>query len=171
MTDFLAIVPFAVVSSVVTWVAQGWAYRHRRKVEHIEKSDRLEIHRDEFTLQLLQNARSEITLVRGEINELREERSILLKLEEHVYHFQESLDHLERLLLAETSEDLAQAKRNAAAFLKRMRRLQDVKGTVLNEVQVRASEQSTGTSPAEAVTTITPTLTATPTTPEEEGNA
>ncbi len=155
--DLFTVVPFAVVSSAITWAGQAWVYRDKRKVQHVEASDRLEIHRDEFTLSLLQNARSEITMVRGEINELREERSTLLKLEQHVYHFQESLDHLERLLFAETPEDLAQAKRNATAFLKRMRRLQDAKGAVLNEAQIRSSEQSMGTPPVAATTTIKPT--------------
>lgn len=142
MAGPLAIIPFAVVSSIVTWTAQAWAYRRSRKNEHAEESDRLEIHRDQFTLELLQNARAEITLVRAEINDLREEQGTLRKLEQHVYHFQESLDHLERVLFAESEEDLAQAKRNAAAFLKRMRRMQDAKGTVINEVQRRVSERN-----------------------------
>lgn len=142
MAGILSIVPFAVVSSAVTWAAQAWAYRRSRKAERAEESDRLEIHRDQFTLELLQNARAEITLVRAEINDLREEQETLRKLEQHVYHFQESLDHLERVLFAESDEDLAQAKRSATAFLNRMRRLQDAKGAVVNEVQRRASERN-----------------------------
>lgn len=163
VVDFFTIVPFAIVSSAVTWFGQAWVYRDKRKVQHVEASDRLEIHRDEFTLSLLQNARSEITLVRSEINELREERSTLLKLEQHVYHFQESLEHLERVLFAETAEDLAQAKRNATAFLKRMKRLQDAKGVAANELQIRAAEQNTGVAPVAAMTTIKM--------PEDKGNA
>jgi len=170
MLDLITVIPFAIVSSAVTWVGQAWVYRDKRKIQHVEASDRLEIHRDEFTLSLLQNARSEITLVRAEINELREERSTLLKLEQHVYHFQESLDHLERVLFAETPEDLAQAKRNATAFLKRMRRLQDAKGAVANELQIRAAEQSVGVHPVDATTTIKTTLIV-PLPPEDEGNA
>lgn len=140
MTDFLTVVPFAVVSSVVTWGAQAFAYSRKRKTEKVDHSDKLEIHRDQFTLELLQTARSELTLVRGELNVMREETGALRKLEQHVYHFQESLEHLETLLRAETDVDLAQAKRNANAFLIRMRRLQEAKGTILNEVQRRQSE-------------------------------
>lgn len=162
MIDFLSVVPFAVVSSAVTWATQAWAYRDKRKAAHADQSDKLEIHRDQFTLELLQNARTEITLVRTEINSLREEQGTLRKLEQHVYHFQESLEHLELLLLAETTEALTQAKRNATAFLKRMRRLQDAKGTILNEVQIRAAEQHVGVTTAGATTTIK--------TPEDKGH-
>lgn len=144
MLDPVSIVPFAVVSSAVTWAAQAWGYARKRKIETNEQSDRLEIHRDQFTLELLQNARTEIALVRCEINELREEQSTLRKLEQHVYHFQESLDHLERVLFA-SDDDFAQAKRNATAFLNRMRRLQEIKGTTLNEAQILESEKSLST--------------------------
>lgn len=156
MADLLIAVPFAVVSSIVTWVAQAYVYRDKHKLQVAGQSDKLEIHRDEFTLELLKSARSEITMVRGEINELREERSTLFKLEQHVYYFQESLDHLERLLFADTPEDLQQARRNAGAFLRRMKRLQEAKGTILNEVQLRESQEHLGVPPIDAAPTIKP---------------
>lgn len=157
VVDLSTVIPFTVVASVVTWVAQAYVYRDKRKIQVAEQSDKLEIHRDEFTLELLKNARSEITMVRGEINELREERSTLLKIEQHVYYFQESLDHLERLLFADTPEDLQQARRNAGAFLRRMKRLQEAKGTMLNEMQLRASGEALGMAPVNATPTIKPT--------------
>ena len=56
-------------------------------------------------------------------------------MEQHFYHFQQSLDHLEALLFADTPEAQAAAERNARAFLARMRRLNEAKGTIANEAQ------------------------------------
>jgi ABC-type Zn uptake system ZnuABC Zn-binding protein ZnuA len=60
-------------------------------------------------------------------------------MENHFYHFQQSLDHLEALLFSATPEEKANAERNARAFLQRMRRLNEAKGTIANEAQRAAS--------------------------------
>lgn len=137
--DFLGVAPWAVVSASVTWASMAYAYREKRRVERVKHSDRLEIHRDELTFDLLQNARTEIGAVRAEVEDLRQEISTLRELEKHFYHFQQSLDHLEAIMFAQTSEDRAAAERNARAFLTRMRRLNEAKGTLRNEVQRTAS--------------------------------
>jgi hypothetical protein len=69
------------------------------------------------------------------VEDLRDEVRKLRAMEQHFYHFQQSLDHLEALLFAETTEAQAAAERNARAFLARMRRLNEAKGTIANEAQ------------------------------------
>jgi hypothetical protein len=105
-----------------------------------EADDRLVIHRDELTFQLLQNARLEMASARIEVEDLRDEVRKLRSMENHFYHFQQSLDHLEALLFSDSSEARAAAERNARAFLTRMRRLNEAKGTLANEAQRAASE-------------------------------
>ena len=134
----------AVISAVVSWGVQAWIYRTKRadaaiavKIEH---GERLEIHRDELTFELLQNARLEMASARIEVEDLRDEVRKLRSMENHFFHFQQSLDHLEALLFSTTPEEKASAERNARAFLNRMRRLNEAKGTITNEVQRHASE-------------------------------
>ena len=76
---------------------------------------------------------------RIEVEELREEVRKLRSMENHFYHFQQSLEHLEALLFANTAEERSVAEHNARAFLNRMKRLQDAKGTLTNEAQRVAS--------------------------------
>lgn len=71
---------------------------------------------------------------------MRDEVKKLRAMENHFYHFQQSLDHLEALLTASTPEEREVAERNARGFLNRMRRLQEAKGTLANEAQRAASE-------------------------------
>jgi hypothetical protein len=143
-SEFLGAAPWVIVTGVVSWVAQAWIYRDKRTdaknaAQH-EADDRLVIHRDELTFQLLQNARLEMASARIEVEDLRDEVRKLRSMENHFYYFQQSLDHLEALLFPGTPEDRAAAERNARAFLNRMRRLNEAKGTIANEVQRAASE-------------------------------
>lgn len=139
-SEFLGVAPWVFASTILTWAGTVWVYRDKKKKESIEHDDRLEIHRDELTFQLLQNARLEMSSARIEVEDLRDEVRKLRSMENHFFHFQQSLDHLEALLFPGSKEERAQAERNARAFLTRMRRLNEAKGTLANEAQRAASE-------------------------------
>lgn len=143
----LGVAPWVIIASLVTWGVTVWQMRLRAEEkrektakEVIDRGERLEIHRDELTFELLQTARGEMTVARVEMEDLRDEVRKLRKMELHFYHFQQSLDHLEALIFAETDVIRATAERNARAFLTRMRRLTAAKGTIANEAQRAASE-------------------------------
>jgi len=143
-SEFLGVAPWVMISAVATWAAQWWLYRTKRAdakaIAIVESADKIEIHRDELTFQLLQNARLEMASARIEVEDLRDEVRKLRSMENHFFHFQQSLDHLQALLFSDTAEDRAAAERNARAFLARMRRLNEAKGTIANEAQRAASE-------------------------------
>ena len=137
--DILGVAPFVAATTVMTWAATAWHHRAKQKREERDRGDRLEIHRDELTFELLQNARNEMSAARVEVDDLRDEVRKLRAMERHFYHFQQSLDHLEALLFADTTEARSTAERNARAFLTRMRRLNEAKGTLANEAQLATS--------------------------------
>lgn len=145
-SEFLGAAPIvaAAVSAAASWIAQAWIYGAKRtdarKTAQNAADDRLVIHRDELTFELLQNARLEMASARIEVDDLRDEVRKLRSMENHFYYFQQSLDHLEALLRADSDESRVSAARNAQAFLTRMRRLNTAKGTIANEVQRAASE-------------------------------
>lgn len=130
------------LTAALSWFAQAWRYRHVRINEKMAAGDRLIIHRDELTFELLQNARSEMLATRTEMDGLRTEIQKLRSMEDHFFHFQQALDHIEALLMAKTDGERTAAERNARAFLNRMRRLENAKGTIANETQ-RASSKIT----------------------------
>lgn len=134
-SEILGVAPWVIIAAIVSWYASMYAHRQRTKAKEIQHADRLEVHRDELTFQLLQNARQEMSSARVEVEDLRDEVRKLRSMENHFFHFQQSLDHLEALLFSDTSEARAAAERNARAFLNRMRRLNDAKGTIANEAQ------------------------------------
>ena len=138
--EVLGVAPWVVIAAIVSWFASMWTYRETVKKEVHKHADRLEIHRDELTFQLLQSAKHEMSATRVEIEDLREEVKKLRAMENHFFHFQQSLDHLEALLFAETPEARTAAERAARAFLTRMRRLNEAKGTLANEAPRVASE-------------------------------
>src|SRR3954464_9783477 len=138
-SDFLGVAPWVAVSAAGSWIAQAWIYRAKRAERNsnakIEHDTTLEVHRDELTFQLLQNARLEMASARIEVEDLRDEVRKLRSMENHFFYFQQSLDHLEALLVPGSEEDRGAAERNARAFLNRMRRLNEAKGTIANEAQ------------------------------------
>lgn len=136
----LGVAPWVIIAAVISWFASIRVNRERAAKKAIDKADRLEVHRDDMILQIIKTGREEISAARLEVNDLRDEVTKLRAMEVHFYHFQQALDHLEALLTASTPEDRAQAERNARAFLNRMRRLQEAKGTITNEVQRISSE-------------------------------
>jgi hypothetical protein len=139
-SDILGVAPWVIIAAVVSWFASMFAYRARAKEKAESQADRLEVHRDELTLQIIRTGREEIAAARIEVEDLRDEVKKLRAMENHFYHFQQSLDHLEALLTASTPEEREIAERNARGFLNRMRRLQEAKGTLANEAQRAASE-------------------------------
>ena len=137
--DIWGAAPFAIVTALVGWIGAAWKYRDAKRDKKEEKDDRLEIHQDNLTFQLLQAARSEVSVAYTEMKGVREELRNLRDLEKHFFYFQQSLDHLEAVLFAETPAIRKIAERAAIAFLKRMRRLNSAKGTIRNEVQASDS--------------------------------
>jgi alpha-amylase/alpha-mannosidase (GH57 family) len=133
--DFLGVAPFAILSAAAAWVGQLWLYRERREDKRNEQHERLEIHRDELAFELLKNARQEMSSARVEVEDLRDEVRKLRAMEQHFYHFQQALDHLEALLFPPSLVERESAERAARAFLNRMKRLNEAKGTIANEVQ------------------------------------
>lgn len=139
-SEFLGVAPWVIVTAVVSWFASMIASRAKAKKDAVDLGDRLEIHRDDLTLQIIRTGREELQFARIEVEDLRNEVKKLRAMENHFYHFQQSLDHLEALLTASTDEERSIAERNARGFLNRMRRLQAAKGTIANETQRAASE-------------------------------
>jgi hypothetical protein len=139
-SEVLGVAPWVIIAAVVSWFSSKIANREKAKKEALENADRLEVHRDELTFQLIASAKQEMSAARVEVDDLREEVKKLRAMENHFYHFQQSLEHLEALLTADTPEARAQAERNARAFLNRMRRLNAARGTITNEAQRMSSE-------------------------------
>jgi hypothetical protein len=139
-SEVLGVAPWVLIAAGVSWFASMFTHREKLKKDAVDHADRLEIHRDELTLQIIRTGREEISAARIEVEDLRDEVKKLRAMENHFYHFQQSLDHLEALLTATTVEARLTAERNAQAFLNRMRRLQEAKGTLVNEAQRAASE-------------------------------
>lgn len=97
----------------------------------------VDMHRDDLALKLLSAATEEIQQARKEVEEVRSENKALRALETHFYHFQQALEHLEAILTAgDDVEARKVAERNASSFLARMRRLQQAKGTIQQEIQI-----------------------------------
>lgn len=141
LLDLVKVVPIAGITSALTFAGTAWASKLKRRQTEQEQDDRLEIHRDELTFELLQNARAEVAVARNDIDALRRENRSLREIEQRFYHFEQSLDHIEAILIATTPEQKTIAERNARAFLNRMRRLNEAKGTIANEAQLQSSEQ------------------------------
>lgn len=141
-SEILGVAPWVIIAAVASWFTAVWTQREKKKATAVEHADRLEIHRDELTLRIIQTGREEIAAARIEVEDLRDEVKKLRAMENHFFHFQQSLDHLEALLTAVTADERAVAERNARAFLQRMKRLQEAKGTLANEAQRAASEIS-----------------------------
>lgn len=137
--DILGAAPVAIITAGMGWIGSAWAYRDRRKDKQFEHAERMEIHQDGLTFELLQAARGEVSVAYTEMKTLREEVKSLRALEQHFFHFQQAIDHLEAILFADNAQARVQAERAGRAFIKRMRRLNDAKGTLRNEVQLQDS--------------------------------
>lgn len=91
-------------------------------------------HNDGLAVELLETARAELAILKVELEQQRARQA-------HLQHFERALEHLEALIMAENDAEFALAKRNARAFLNRMKRLAEARGTVINEVQRAESKE------------------------------
>lgn len=122
----------------------GTSVVHRREIRKMELdyASKVNESRDDLAIELLANARNEIIAARSEMTGLREEINSLRAMEQHFYHFQQALEHLSAVLCADTPEGRVAAERNAKAFLARMHRLQEARGTIAQEAQVISAKLS-----------------------------
>lgn len=144
-SEIFGVAPWVIIAGVIAWFSSYFVHREKKIENEQNQGNQLVIHRDELTLAIIRTGREEISVARLEVEDLRDEVKKLRAMENHFYHFQQSLDHLEALLLATTPEENDIAERAARAFLNRMRRLQEAKGTVANEVQRTVSKSALDT--------------------------
>ncbi|MEO8722010.1 MAG: hypothetical protein ABI395_00585 [Sphingobium sp.] len=117
--------------------AKGWLVARGERHRDDRSSDiELEVHRDKLTFDLLSAARVEVAAARDEVALLR---PAVARLALREAHLEEALDQIDGLLNSDTTEELKAARRRARAFVNRMRRLSDAKGTIMNEVQRQES--------------------------------
>lgn len=132
--DILGTSLFAAGSAVIAWGGAMWRYRDRKIERKEDQADRLKIHSDDLLFKLLTLAREEIASARLEVGEAKAEVRALRPLEQDFFHVQQALDHIDALLYG-PAETRKSAERSATAFVKRIRRLHDARGTFSNEVQ------------------------------------
>jgi hypothetical protein len=135
MSDFLGVAPWMAITAIATWIGQAFIYRKDVRKMELDHSATVDASRAELALELLGSARNEVVQARSEMESLREEVKSLRAMETHFYHFQQAIEHLSAVLFAADDADRANAERNAKAFLARMKRLQEAKGTIANEAQ------------------------------------
>ena len=139
MADLGQIIPALGLGGAVTWagtaVVQWIKSRGEREQARATADATLEQHTDKFALELLNAARVEIAAVKAELTDLR-------PLQTRIAHFEEALDHIAALLASEGADERKVAERRATAFLNRMRRLNEARGTLLNEAQIARSAAS-----------------------------
>ena len=123
------------LTATVTWIGQAFLYRKDWVKMELDHKEKVEVSRDDLAIELLSSARAEVVTARAEMESLRDEMKALRSMEQHFYHFQQALDHLAAVLFAKDDLEKSTAERNARAFLSRMARLQQAKGTIANEVQ------------------------------------
>lgn len=145
--QLLPLIPVGVVTALAGWFGNAYMERQRLRSDerkgHIATDAILEQHRDGLTFQLLDAARAELAGMRQEVEKLR-------PMESHLYHLQQALEHIEALLSVDPDVK-AIAERNARAFLNRMRRMEDAKGTIANEIQRHRAADALGIDPDDTV--------------------
>lgn len=134
--EIFGVAPWMIIAAIVAWLGRAYVYRDRKRSEDATATANVDMHRDDLAIKLLRAANEEVQQVRSEIEDVRQENKALRALEQHFYHFQQALEHLEAVLTAADEATRAVAERNATAFLSRMRRLQQAKGTIQQEIQV-----------------------------------
>jgi predicted KAP-like P-loop ATPase len=143
-SEVLGVAPWVIITASVAWFGVDACQYPSNEEKADELGDRLEVHRDDLTLAIIRTGRRRNAAARIEVDDLRDEVKKLRAMENHFYHFQQSLDHLEALLTAQPREERAQAERNARAFSIRMRRLNAAKGTIANEAQRAVGNRAFG---------------------------
>lgn len=132
--DLAVVAPWAVACVTGAWAV--YLHFHGVRKDERQEAAAVEIHRDDLVIKLLAAAREEVAEGRAEVEEVRQENKALRAIEQHFYHFEQALEHLEAILSSEDEGARANAERNAKAFLTRMRRLQQAKGNIQQEIQV-----------------------------------
>lgn len=136
LNSFLGgVAPWMVITALVTWIGQAFVYRREWRKMELDHAAQVDVSRDSLAVELLSSARQEVVTARAEMESLRDEMKALRAMEQHFYHFQQALDHLAAVLFAKDDAEKTTAERNARAFLTRMHRLQEAKGTIANEIQ------------------------------------
>lgn len=135
MNEFFGVAPWVLITALVTWIGQAFLYRKDMRKMELDHKASVDTSRDDLAIELLSSARAEVVTARAEMESLRDEMKALRAMEQHFYHFQQALDHLSAILFAKNESAKKIAERNARAFLTRMTRLQEAKGTIANEVQ------------------------------------
>lgn len=151
LDQLLPLIPVGMLTAAAGWFGNAYMERTRLKSAerkaHIDSDAVLEKHRDGLTFQLLDAARQELSMMRTEVDKLR-------PMESHLYHLQQALEHIEALLSVDP-DVRAVAERNARAFLNRMRRMDEAKGTIANEIQRQRAAEHLGIDPDDTGTGLT----------------
>lgn len=133
--DFLGVAPWVVITACATAAGQYLLFQRQWRKDGLDAEAVVEKTRNDLTIQLLSSARSEAVAARAEIEGLHEQVTSLRALEQHFFHFQQALDHLDAIVNATDEETRKAAERAGRAFVNRMRRLVEAKGTIANEAQ------------------------------------
>lgn len=133
---FLGVGIGALGTGALTWLWRVYVHSDARRERRETKAAEVEQHREDLTLELLKAARADSQAARSEIEDVRAENRALQSLEQHFYHFEQALDHLEAILTADDEPARVVAERNARAFLLRMRRIQQAKGEIQQGIQI-----------------------------------
>ena len=141
MVDLATLIPTAMAGGGLTWagtaIVQWMKNRGEESSARLTTEADLAKHQDSLTFQLLAAARTDLASLRARVE-------FLQPMEEHLYHLQQALEHIEALLGADEGSRVL-IERGARAFLNRMRRQADAAGTLANEAQRLASEISLST--------------------------
>lgn len=129
--DLATVLPTLFAGGGATWVGQVIIARVNGRTNasnaRIAADADLEKHRDSLTFELLSAARGEVSALRSEVDKLR-------PMEAHLFQLEQALEHLDALLNA-TPDERSNVERAARAFVVRMRRAADARGTLANEAQ------------------------------------
>lgn len=146
--QFLGVAPWMMVAGIATWIGAAWKYSDERQARKLAREDEKKAreeakavemakHRDDLALKLLAAAREEVAVGRAELDHVREENRALRSIEQHFYHYQQAIDHLEAVLAARDDPNAyAVAERNAMAFLARVKRVEQAKGDIQQAAQI-----------------------------------
>lgn len=135
MMNIFGVAPWIIIVALASWIGKGFIFSQNILKNEMDYEAVVEKTRSELTIQLLSSARSEAVSARAEIEGLHSQVTSLRALEQHFFHFQQALDHLDMIINATDDLSRKNAERAARAFLTRMRRLIEAKGTIANEVQ------------------------------------
>lgn len=116
--DVQATAPIVIATSLLTLTGNfvvGWL-RNRVDLRKINSDVeiRIEEHRDNLTFQLLKAAKDEVAAARAEV-------ALFRPLARHLAHFEEAINHIERLVAASDEKEIGVARDAALKFLGRMR--------------------------------------------------